>query len=83
MENVLIRDDGVPCDAVEECLQHALAARNHRRVLLRLRLLHGIVTNRLLRWNWRNDERRVEFHEAEPKRLEFGIAVVSYGRLNG
>ena len=65
MKDVLVRENGVPRNAVEEGLQHALATRNHCRVLFRFRLLDSIVTDSLLGRDGWDDERRVELHETE------------------
>lgn len=65
MEYVLIRQDRVASDAVEECLQHALASGNHGSILLSFGLLGSIVSNGLLGRNWGNDESGIELHQAQ------------------
>ena len=67
MEDVLIRKDRVPSDAVQERLEHALPASYHSDVLLRLALFHGIVTYCLLRRNWRDNKSGVKLDKTVPQ----------------
>ena len=48
MKDMLIRDDRMPCNAIEEGLEHTLTTRNHINIFLGARLLYGIVTQALL-----------------------------------
>jgi hypothetical protein len=81
MEDMFIREDGVACDAVEECLEHASAARDHGRIVLGAPLLGRIVTNALLGGDGWDNERGVELREAGAQRLELGIPVPRRGVL--
>ena len=83
MKDMLVRQDRMACEPVQERLQHPLPSSNHRRVLLRLRLLDRIVADRLLRRYRGDDERRVQLREAVPQRLELGVPVVRLGVLCG
>lgn len=56
MEYVLIGDDWVTCDTVEEGLKHTTSTSYERGVLFRLPLLDCIVTDRLLRRDWWDDQ---------------------------
>ena len=66
MKYMLIRQDGVVGDAVQKCLQHALASGNHHCVLLRFCLFGGVVSDGLLRGDWGDDESWIQFHKVEP-----------------
>jgi hypothetical protein len=81
VEDVLVREDGVAREAAEEGLEHALPARDHRRVLARLGLLGGVVAERLLARDRRHDQRRVQLAQARPQRLELGVPVPRLGGL--
>ena len=48
MKHMFIRQSGMPCDAIQERLQHPFAPSNQGRVLLRFGLLDGIITNSVL-----------------------------------
>jgi hypothetical protein len=75
MEDMVIGQNRVSCNAIQKRLEHTLPPRNQSGVLFGLGLLHGVIADSLLRWYWRNNERRVQLDEVEAQRLEFGIAV--------
>ena len=78
---MLIRQDRVASNPVQERLQHTLASGNHRRVLLRLRLLDRIVAYGLLGRYRGYNERRVQLDEVVAQRLEFRVPMVRFRSL--
>jgi hypothetical protein len=65
MEHVLVGQDRVTSDAVQKCLQHALASSNHPDVLLGFCVLGSIVSDGLLGRDWGDDESWIQLHEAQ------------------
>lgn len=82
MEDMLVGQNRVARDPIQERLQHPLAPRDHRRVLLRLRLLHRIVADRLLGRYWGYNERWVEFDEVVAQRLKLGVPMMRLRSLD-
>ncbi len=78
MEYVFVGEDRVPCDAVQEGLEHALPLRDHGHILLCLRLPDCIVTNALLRRDWGDDEGWVELGETCAEGFKLGVATTRF-----